>query len=326
MKIIDHLKSGLSARRVAKIFSCSPQSVIKLKNKFLKTQSVIDRPKSGRPPATTIHEDRILRRVSLKNRRLTAAEVRREAQLQCKLSIRSIRHRLTKMGLFGRSAAKKPMVSRQNRSLRVQFAQKYSHWTAKEWQRVVFTDESKFNRIQSDGRTFVRRRKNETYAPNCVQHRFQCGGGSVMVWGCVSKFGPGPLVFLNKHLNGEKYCELLNNHFLSYYESKLPLNSIFQQDNAPPHRSQLARSLIADNIIYNLEWPPQSPDLNIIENVWNIMKRHLKNNPSKNLTELRTNIQSQWNSITSACIYKLCKSLPNRLRAIRRSRGYATKY
>lgn len=325
-EIIERLKSGLPARQIARNFSRSPQSVIKLRKKFLETHSILDRPKSGRPRVTTKRQDRILERISLKNRRFSAAQVRNEAFLQSKLSVRSVRRRLCQMGLFGRSAAKKPLVSRKNRLLRIQFAKAYLKWTVADWQRVIFTDESKFNRIQSDGRTYVRRRKGEMYSPNCLQHKIQGGGGSVMVWGCLSKFGTGPLAFIDGNLKSSNYQDMLENTFLPFYEENLPLNSIFQQDNAPAHRSHSVKGFLSKSLPYVLDWPAQSPDINIIENVWNHIKCNLKKTASKNLHELRLNVRSQWDSITPQFINKLFQSIPRRLVAILRAKGYTTKY
>jgi hypothetical protein len=47
---------------------------------------------------------------------------------------------------------------------------------------------------------------------------------------------------------------------------------IFQNDNCPCHMSQRAKNWKNQNNIPYLDWLSQSPDLNVIENVWNMMK------------------------------------------------------
>ena len=132
----------------------------------------------------------------------------------------------------------------------------------------------------------MRRYNNERFAPNCTRRRLQVSSGSVMAWGVVTYKGPGLLWFLDKNLNSENYMKLLQNDFMPYYEKDLPLNNIFQQDNAPPHRCEAVPEYTKKNIIFTLPWPPQSPDLNVIENVWQYVKRQLKHYNSKTKKEL----------------------------------------
>jgi len=51
---------------------------------------------------------------------------------------------------------------------------------------------------------------------------------------------------------------------------------IFQDDNAPIHRAQKVMEYRVKNKIKMLSWPAQSPDLNIIENIWQRLKRELQ--------------------------------------------------
>ena len=100
---------------------------------------------------------------------------------------------------------------------------------------MLFSDESKFNRLGSDGRQYVRRRKDEEFNPRCTVSMLQGGGGSVMVWGVISANGPGPIVHLQGQINSIKYINMLNEHFLPYFGRNLDDNPIFMQDNAPIH-------------------------------------------------------------------------------------------
>jgi hypothetical protein len=65
-----------------------------------------------------------------------------------------------------------------------------------------------------------------------------------------------------------------------------------------------------------MEWPAQSPDLNIIENVWHKIKhelqKHVQNITSRQLLE--TVIRDIWTEITIYNIQDLYKSIPKRLK------------
>ena len=97
-------------------------------------------------------------------------------------------------------------------------------------------------------------------------------------------------------------------------------------DNAPPHRCAAVEKFVHDNIIFNLPWPPQSPDLNIIENVWHYVKKELKKCKSATIRDLENNILKIWQSVPVDFIRRLIDSVPRRLAAVHRCRGYNTKY
>ena len=115
-----------------------------------------------------------------------------------KVSIRTVRRTLVDMGFPSRRAAKKPVLTKKMKLKRVQFALKYKHWTADDWMKVMFSDESTFKCFRSSG-YLVRRpddasRYDPKFTSKTVKHP-----ASVMVWGCFSgTVGPAFTSYLLK--------------------------------------------------------------------------------------------------------------------------------
>ncbi len=73
----------------------------------------------------------------------------------------------------------------------------------------------------------------------------------------------------------------------------------FQQDNATCHKAQIISDwfLEHDNEFTLLKWPSQSPDLNPIEHLWDVVEREIRimDVQPTNLQQLRDAIMSIWN-------------------------------
>jgi len=94
-----------------------------------------------------------------------------------------------------------------------------------------------------------------------------------MVWGCFSKDGTGALEIVEGTMNSEKYINILKKNLLPLMNECHSFGiDIFQQDNAPCHKPKSVTSFLERQNIAVLKWPPYSPDLSLIENLWAFVK------------------------------------------------------
>lgn len=127
-------------------------------------------------------------------------------------------------------------------------------------------------------------------------------------------------------MDQHQYKAILENVMEPYSFENMPVHYIFQHDNDPKHTSRLVKRWLLDENIDVLDWPPQSPDLNPIENLWAIVKRDLKGKTPKNTDELFQLVKQSWENISVGTCQNLINSLPRRLTNVVKNKGYPTKY
>ena len=246
------------------------------------------------------------------------------------LSAETVCLKLKKAGWKAVVKKKRPMLSRHHRKERMDFAISHKEWTLEDWKRVVWSDETKVNCLGSDGRKWAWKRVDEPLSDRLVQGTKKFGGGSVMVWGCMTWDGVGMACKIDGRMDGELYCQILDDELqgtLSYYH-KTPANVLFQQDNDPKHTSKKAKTWFNDHGFTVMEWPSQSPDLNPIEHLWNHVKKKLGEyeEPPSGVHELWDQFQEEWEKIEPSVCQNLIKSMPRRIEAVLKAKGGYTKY
>ncbi len=98
------------------------------------------------------------------------------------------------------------------------------------WNHVLWSDETKINLFGSDGVKRVWRQPGEEYKDKCVLPTVKHGGGSVMVWGCMSAAGTGELQSIKGTMTANMYCDILKQSMIPSLR-RLGCRAIFQHDN-----------------------------------------------------------------------------------------------
>ncbi len=234
------------------------------------------------------------------------------------------------MGYSSRRPHRVPLLSAKNRTRRLQFTQVHQNWTIEDWKNVAWSVESRFLLQHSDGRFRIWRKVNESMDPSCLVSTVQAGGGGVMVRGMFSWHTLGPFVPIEHRLNVTAYLSIVADHVHPFKTTVYPSSDdYFQQDNAPCHKAQIISdwSLEHDNEFTLLKWPPQSPDLNPVEHLWDAVEReiHIMDVQPTNLQQLRDAIMLIWTKISEECFQHLVESMPRRIKAVLKAKGGPTQ-
>ncbi len=216
---------------------------------------------------------------------------------------------------------------------RLQFAQAHQNWTIEDCKNVAWFDESGFLLQHSDrtfGRVRIWHKGHESMDSSCLVSTVLAAGGGVMLCRIFSWHILGPLVPIEYCLNATDYLSIVADHvhpfMTTVYTSS---DGYFQQYNAPCHKAQIISDwfLEHDNEFILLKWPPQSPDLNPIEHLWDVVEREIciMDVQPTNLQQLCDAIISIWTKISEEYFQHLVESMTQRIKAVLKAKGGLTR-
>jgi hypothetical protein len=119
------------------------------------------------------------------------------------------------------------------------------------------------------------------------------------------------------------YCEAIGKARL--YNAQ---NWLLQEDGDPSHgmkKSGLSQHLKDQYWVENLTHPPQSPDLNPMEGVWNILKQRIRRRIWNSMEELKEALQEEWSKITIEEVRARIKDMPERCELLVKTSGLPIK-
>lgn len=326
-EIVILRKMGKSISEIARMVGVSRNGVRTTLKRKSETGRNDDRKRLGRPRKTTERTDKLIKLISNRNRFKTSPEITAEINnmLSKPISVQTTKRRLREVGLNGCVAVKKPLLSKANIKKRLLFAKQHQHWTIDQWKTVLWTDEPKFEMFGSRRRQFVRRKVGERCNSKCILPTVKHGGGSVMVWGSFCHDGVGALVKINGILKKEQYHSILQRSAIPSGIGLIGHGFILQQDNDPKHTSKLCKHYLEkkeeEGILETMAWPPQSPDINPIELLWDELDRQVRKQCPSNQNDLWNCLNTAWDHLEPRTLQKLVERLPKICAAIIKARG-----
>ena len=98
-------------------------------------------------------------------------------------------------------------------------------------------------------------------------------------------------------------------------------------NNARLHVARICRQFLDRNNVNVLPWPAVSPDMNLIEHIWDYLGRKVRARGNvHNLRDLENALIPEWNNIPNVIIRRYVRSMRGRLAACIISRGGHSRY
>ncbi len=328
--IIRLKKQNKPIREIAKTLGVAKTTVWNILKKKERTGELSNTKRPGRPRKTTVVDDRRILSLVKKTPFTTVGQIKNTLQeVGVCVSKSTIKRRLHQSEYRGFTTRCKPLVSLKNRKARLEFAKRHLKKPSQFWNNILWTDETKINLYQSDGKRRVWRRKGTAHDPKHTTSSVKHGGGGVMAWACMAASGTGSLVFIDdvtadksSRMNSEVFRAILSAHIQPNASELIGRRFTVQMDNDPKHTAKATKEFLKGKKWTVMQWPSQSPDLNPIEHAFHL----LKGKCPKNKQELKTVAVEAWQSITRDETQRLVMSMRSRLQAVIDCKGFATKY
>lgn len=321
--IVTLHKLGWLVKDIAPKIPCSENTVSLWVQRWRDEHSVADAERSGRPRSTTEAVDEQIEVEAEEKKFVTPRDIRRELQLSC--SARTVRRRLDEVNLFGRVAREADSYDERTLTLRLSFARGFLHFTDADWDTVIFSDEVHFC-LGHHGQVWVQRPPGSAYDPQYCKPPEQ-EMYKITLWGCFCSKGMGAgRIFLGE-LNKQLYRDILEHNLKPTYQRYYP-HSLwrFLQDNATPHYNAEVNTWMHNHGVHIIEFPPRSPDLNPIENLWHVLKFRVEHRNPRTAEDFERVIAEEYEAISVQECATLARSMHARLEQCIQYEGHKTKY
>jgi len=237
-------------------------------------------------------------------------------------SVSTVTRDLHRLGFKNRTRPKRTFNKAKVAKDRHRFAMK------KEWRdesfvdAVVWSDETEVdNNDRTCKKQWVKDKKN--LVPQTRLSKFNVP--NIRIWAAVSVGWRSEIVFLDfgKTEEGRVKCmdaKLYKQHVLTKFVPHLKRRGkVWMQDGARCHTAKLCKTFLEESGVRQLfDWPAHSPDMNMIESLWAVLKRRLSEYPPADSTqELKEQVIKVWRDIPQSTINAHCRHATRRMQEVR---------
>ena len=160
---------------------------------------------------------------------------------------RAVRNWLWDMGFSYKKVKRKTALKTAQKKKWLQWAKNKCTWTVDDWEKIIFSDESRiYVGHGDDAETFVWRRGNEAYSDGWIKKQIKFLT-SVFIWDCMTRKGPGELTVVKTTISSRIYIDILDRFLIpSIGNAFVDEDVVFQDDSASCHRAKRVRDYLAD--------------------------------------------------------------------------------
>lgn len=341
--IIRAHEAGKSVRSISRQCDVKRTTVQRWIQRYLETDGVANRKQSGcKPELSEAAKDEAVRLLLSDEHgtgRAAAQQLHAHGLTPRLMSARAITKAATKHArLHGkpiRAVRGKPAkrLSAGNKAARLAFA---AANRKRSWANVMFTDRKKFLFTHPGAHVRACKWVEAGCKPTATTVNHPMG---LNVYVGITRFGITSIhevagsskhttAFINKqgkqakNITMDEYEEVLRRTLLPGGRRLFATCGmhawVLQQDNDPAHNKAM-RVIRAYNMQHHTsiellpKWPPNSPDLNPIENLWSIVQRKVDAMGCKTFDEWKLALESELKGTPVTLLRSLCGSMPTRL-------------
>lgn len=328
MTEVIELRKTMSPKELAAKYGVSPRTIKRRLATWDRERRVDRKPNKRRTKLTTEEISEVIDFVKVNNTD-TKQEILSRLDLNiCEATLTRYLKKFTNFKQF--VSPKKFYVNQENRDFRARVATLRSNWTQDYWNKIVFCDEFGIC-DQGKDRIRVWRARGSRYEPeNIIQYVNQKRRLNGFAY--ISRQGTHEIIFYDR-MNSEQYCHCIT-IMIEDLKKSLPNDDfLILHDNARFSTSKETISYLKekDYMKYFVKIPPYSPDMNIIENAFGILKKKFRdyiyrNGQQQNREEMINIIQIIWRGVGEMHVESLYNSLEKRMQDIRSANGGPTRW
>ena len=271
------------------------RSVNRLLQKFRCHGSILDLPRRKRQRKITDEMKKLIDELMEDDDELTATELR--SQLVQKyptlsVSLNTIKRARRENGWVSTRPHYCQLIRDVNKVKRKEWCEQQLA-NKEEFRNVIFSDECTVQ-LDHHSRLCFRRKLQPRRLKGRPKHP-----AKIHIWGGISVCGATQIVMFSGNMDATRYGEILKASLLPFIQQCHLRGHRLYQDNDPKHTSKYISDFFTENGIVWWKSPPESPDLNPIENIWGSLKQYLRTQyKPHNLEELKQGIMAFWSTLT----------------------------